>query len=97
MRIAPDSQVFRAYAAFRRYACGFGHDQASPSYSTAPQVDQVPVARETVRAGVFTHWRNANAVGQCDASNWKWIENERHVFPYEISGIVQIAIVSVNL
>ena len=58
---------------------------------------EVPVVRESVLAGIFAHGRDRDAVRQRDAANWKWIEYLRHVFPFEIFGVIPIAAISGNL
>ena len=55
---------------------------------------QMPVVGEAVLTGIFAHGRDANAIRQRNPANWKWIENLRHVFPFEIFGMIPIAAIS---
>jgi len=97
VRVAPNSQILRADASLGRYRGGLGKYETCPAYGAAAQVHEVPVVRESVLAGIFAHWGDSDAVLQRNTANWKRIEYLRHVFPFEIFGMIPIAAISDNL
>ena len=94
VHVAPNSQVFRTDAALGRYRGGLRKYKPGTAYGAAPQVYEVPVVRESIYAGVFAHRRDHDTVRQSNIANWKRIEYLRHVFLFEIFGIIPIAGIS---
>src|SRR5581483_6208193 len=76
--IAPDAEVVRTDAAFRDDCCRFSHDQTRPTHCTTAQMHKVPVVREPIRAGVLTHRRDKNTIGEFQVTDCERIEKMSH-------------------
>src|SRR5215468_10062647 len=62
--VFPKPEILRTDAAFWQNGRCFGEHQRRTAESELAEVDDVPVIREAVVAGVLAHWRNTNAIAQ---------------------------------
>jgi hypothetical protein len=76
--VLPDAEVLRADAPFGRDGRGLGKDQRRAADGAAAEVDQVPVVREPVVAGVLAHRGHEDAAPEIDAAQHERIEQGRH-------------------
>jgi len=76
--VAVDTKVHRTDAAIRRHRRCFRENEARTSDRAAPQVDEMPVVRESVDARVLAHRRDDDPVSERDAPDRGGAEERRH-------------------
>ncbi len=85
-----NAKVVGRNTAARFHGTGFGNDQRCTADGTAAKVDQVPLAREAVFAGVLAHRRDGDAVFEADAADFKGIEQVHGIFMVPFARAVPI-------
>ena len=64
--LLPDAEILRADPAFGRDRRRLGEYDRGAAHRAGPEVDEMPLARETVLRGVLTHRGNDDAVLEGD-------------------------------
>ena len=67
--VFPDAEILGADAAFRGDGAGFCEDEGGASDGAAAEVDEVPVVREAIDAGILAHGGDNDAVAEKDVTN----------------------------
>jgi hypothetical protein len=62
MIIAPNTEIFRADPALGQNRGRLRQHQPRATDRAAPEMDEMPVIRETVRARIFAHRRHSDAI-----------------------------------
>ena len=67
--VFPDAEILRADAAYGGDGAGFGEDQRGAADGAAAEMDEMPVVRKAIAAGILAHGRDDDAVAQEDLAN----------------------------
>jgi len=67
--VFPDAEILRADATLGGDSAGFGEDEGGAANGTAAEMDEVPIAREAVGAGILAHGGDDDAVAEEDVAN----------------------------
>jgi len=72
--VFPNAEILRADAAFGGDGARFGENQGGAAYGAAAEMDEMPVVREAIGAGILAHGGDDNAVAEEDVANLQFIE-----------------------
>src|ERR1700690_2068785 len=78
MIVLPDAEILRADTSVGKNGSCFGEHQSGATDGAAAQMDEMPVVRVSIGAGVFAHRRNKHAVRKCDIANRQRIKEVSH-------------------
>jgi hypothetical protein len=67
MPVVPQAQVTRRDAAFACHGSGFSEDKTGSADCPAAEVNKMPVIGKAIDSAILTHWRDDDAVVNCDA------------------------------
>src|SRR5262245_18393853 len=87
MVVIPNSQILRADASVGCDRGGLGEDQGGAADGATPEVNQVPVVRESVLAVVLAQRRHDDSIGERQTAQGERLEKMGHTSI--LSNIVQ--------
>ena len=67
--VFPDAEILGADAAFGGDGAGFCEDEGGAADGAAAEVDEMPVVREAIVAGILAHGGDDDAVAEKDVTN----------------------------
>src|SRR5580698_8654075 len=82
--VLPEAEILGADAAFGGDGGGFGEDEGCAADGAAAEVDEMPVVREAVVAGVFAHGGDDDAVGEGEGADGDGGEEARGILGWHV-------------
>jgi hypothetical protein len=76
--VAPDSEILRTDATFGENSRCLGQDQSGATDRATPEMNEMPVVRESAAARILTHRRDEHPIGKRQISNRERIKQARH-------------------
>src|SRR5205814_9096543 len=76
--IAPDSEILGTDASLGKNSGCLGQHQSGATDRATPEMNEMPVVRESLAARILTHQRDEHPIGKRQISNRKWIKQAGH-------------------
>ena len=89
--VFPDPEIGRADPPPGYHGTGFDHNRPGPADGAAPEVNQMPVGREPIHAGVLTHGRDGDPVPEGHVPNGERFEESHgseRLFDQSANGVL---------
>src|SRR4051812_41550685 len=78
VRVAPDPEILRTDATFGKNGGCLSQDKAGATNRATPEMNEMPVVRESVAARILTHRRDEHPIGKRQISNREQIKQAGH-------------------
>jgi len=76
--VAPDAEILGTDAPLGKNGGCLSQDQSGSTYRATPEMNEMPVVRESVAARILTHRRDEHPIGKRQISNRERIKQARH-------------------
>src|SRR5213594_2916942 len=84
--VVPDAEILRTDASLGKNGRCLSQDQSGATHRATPEMNEMPVVRESVVARILTHWRDEHPIGKLQISNRERIKQAGHGRRSEVGG-----------